>query len=336
MRKSTIIKFYLFTSLFTTMAFVTTCSSFSGIVYWNDEIKQATVDEVHLLNEILVSGIKNNMPELILDLATNDLAEDQQFQQIIRQGFGDQFTENDFLNIHDYHILLNKTGNFTYQAFSLDEDAPFIIHVPARSTEMYVSLLVNEKPVSQLLLVFYIKEKEDWKLESFHFVNFAWQGLDALQLYEKANILHDEGFTVPAMLYLKASVDLVRPSPILQYKEEAKIVNHLEKVTNEVVQMFKFPIQLPHIINEPVLYGIDLKILDEGFVPVIIYITNLNLDDPEGLKEEAYQIATHINTIFPGVTQNFSYIIFRAVDEAPENPNIYYDARVTVVDLSEL
>lgn len=61
--------------------------------------------------------------------------------------------------------------------------------------------------------------------------------------------------------------------------------------------------------------------MDEGYFPMIKYISKIDLKDTVALKKENFQIQKAVGQIFSGLDMNKKFIFYKAVNELPKGQN---------------
>ena len=58
----------------------------------------------------------------------------------------------------------------------------------------------NSNKHDYLLATVYVKEQSEWKLNRFALKDYSYDGMNAIDLYEKAKSLDAQGYKIPAIL----------------------------------------------------------------------------------------------------------------------------------------
>ena len=82
------------------------------------------------------------------------------------------------------------------------------------------------------------------------------------------------------------------------------------------------PLTLDKISSKPKVFRIYPEMGDEGFCPMVQYLTSLNLKDTISLKAENEKIKKEARTLFKGIDQDKKYIFFQAFNELPDGQKL--------------
>lgn len=308
-------------------------------MYKNDNIPSTISTNIHRLNNQVVDGILNKQPPKIINIASSSLKKENkkieelviQLEQIVK---GSKFSIKD-----EYYEKLEKIGNYTFTIPSdLEADDRYYLNsLEAISDEVYVSLLVTDsKSVDHLVALLYGKESGEWKLFGIYSGQYSAQGLNAIVLYQKALELDKKGYLIPAFLYEKLAINLLRPVQFFQYDKEREIQKYGDDLAKRVNEKFYWPIKLDSMQTKPEVISIDVvSVAEGGLMPIIPYVSSVDLNDPEKLKLEAEEMTNILGNMFPGLLPNFNNIAFRAYSEQPINPQKQYSYYGTVIDITK-
>lgn len=192
--------------------------------------------------------------------------------------------------------------------------------------DIFVSLIKStSNKKDYLLTLIYIKENNEWKLRTFYAGDYSMNGMNAIDLYEKAKSLEAQGYKVPANIYMGLCSKLLRPAPFIQYKKESEITDYSKKLVQSINNEYTFPDKLKNT-NNVELYGFRVEYTkNDGIIPVIRYVTSIKLGNKEELQNEANNMNTEVTNKYPGLKENFKYILYEAYSEPPTDPKKTYN-----------
>ena len=78
--------------------------------------------------------------------------------------------------------------------------------------------------------------------------------------------------------------------------------------------------------SKPLIFNVHLEIYENKFIPMVMYISNINVADTVDLKIENQEMQQKIGIIFSGMAKNNPYLLYRAYNEQPDgrnNPRYY-------------
>jgi len=319
--------------LFIITLFSTSCTFGGGSVttFRNNDIEKETIDTIKVLDDKVLESIKDNDVDKVLDISSKSIKNDSAKLKELLKNINESAKDRSFDYKDRYYCKVNKVGKYNFTIGTLEDD-PFYIKVDALSTDVFVSLIKSNSKINDYMLsLIYIKEQGEWKLNTFYFGDYSYQGMNASELYKEAKSLNSKGYTVPAGLYLSLSSRLLRPAPFLQYKEESEIVSYGKNLQDSIKKNYGFPKKLESA-SEIEIYGLDVQCVKEGLLPVIKYTTNTELINENAVKKEANVIDKEVINLYPGMKETFKFFLYEAYSEPPVDPKIKYNCYRTVVN----
>lgn len=302
-----------------------------AIVDENDGINKETLDSIKNLDDQVLDNIKNNDLDKILEIGTENF---KQNSENSKELFGNisKYVKDKSLNYQGrYYCKIYKIGKYNF-SIPTSKSGLFYVNLDAIGKEMFVSLIkTNSKSDDYMVALIYVKDKGEWKLNTLYCGAYSYDGMNAIDLYEKAKSLDSQGYKVPAAIYLDLYKDVLRPAPFLQYKRESEINDYSKQLTEYFKNNSHFPEKLQNFSNIKI-YGFDVKYVDgAGVVPVIKYVTNTELSDKDAIEKEANDINSSVISQYPGMKENFNVFIYEAYSEQPVDPNKTYKDYRTIV-----
>jgi hypothetical protein len=179
-----------------------------------------------------------------------------------------------------------------------------------------------------MLMLAYIKQNGEWKLDSFNYANYQFHGLTAPDMFKKAKALEEQGELLPALLYTIQYDRLLRPAPNVQYKIEKDMLSFENDIQSEI----KDAVFFPDNIDGSQYYGVDIISTQQGLTPEIKYVTSLNKDDIEKIEQEAKKIHEEMVKSNPGYEKEFDYFLYQAFFEPPADSDKTYEYYRTMIE----
>ena len=197
---------------------------------------------------------------------------------------------------------------------------------------MFVSLRKsNSNKHDYLLAIVYVKEQGEWKLDRYALKDYSYDGMNAIDLYEKAKSLDSQGYKMPAISYGILSAVTLHPASFLHYKKESEITDFFKKLSVDVKNEYTFPQKLKSH-NNLEIYSFTVRTDIEGVIPVVRYVTNIELSKKEAIDKEVNDINDEVISLCPGMKENFKQLIYEAYSEEPLDSKKTYNYYRTTVE----
>jgi len=291
---------------------------------WKDDhIDPAIRAQIAPLNKKLFTGLMTN----------NIAAVKQLMSQVLIEKLGKKTdtivnTVNNAFKATDYEVLnefytKNTTTNISNTLFSGLGDSDYIINYLALNEEMYTSVMISKnQPANCLILAIYGKYGKDWKLNILQIGEYSILNKTAQDYYESAKSDYRDRNMVDASDEMIMASELANPGGgQLKYKNEAEMKDFFDKVLKEANGQYQFPITVNQIKTKPRIFAINPQFIaekgHEGIFPFIKYKSDIPLKDTVALKGENMQLQKIVGSIFKGIDQNKSYILYKAYEELP-------------------
>ena len=320
--------------------FITSCSTGGGVtgvgavtITKNNYINKEILDSGKSLDDQVLDDIKNNNLDKILEISSEEFKQKSSTNKEWFENIQKYIKDKPFDNPDRYYCEINKVGKYNFAIKDLKDDL-FSINLDAIGKEMFISLFKTKSQKDDfIVLLIYIKEQGKWKLNTLSGIEYSYDdGMNAIDLYEKAKSLEAQGYKVPAALYLYLSKSLLSPVTYIHYNKEREITDYNKKFFESFNNDNHFPQELKNA-NNIKIYGFDIKSFDDGgIVPVIKYITNVKLSDKEAIEKEANDINSAFTSQYPGMKENFKLFMYEAYSEPPVDSKKDYNCYRTGVE----
>ena len=302
----------------------------------NDSIPEEVRNEVHEINNKVVEGISSGdiktlkAIELDSSITLGDM--EKMSKQLSPVMAGKKFTSSD-----DYFIKYTGIGKNSFPIPS-ETEIPFTILLELESGKPYFASLVTThgEHTDFALTLVYVKKKNTWKLQGFNAGQIRIAGRNAVQWFEEAKEMAQQNHNLPALLRLQmATSQILRPAPYIQYKKESEIIELSKSLQGDFGEIHKFPLEMSELKNSPTIYYITPEFVQNDLLPLIKYVTSNSLDDKSALQDEAELMTGILQERFPGITDYYSYIAFKAFSEPPTDPKRTYKAFGVTVEVNK-
>lgn len=310
----------IFTFLVLSSIILTACTINSSGTWKDDNIDQSEKSKIVNLNDQLFKAIRDKdvvelkslMSDKLLEVDGNNLG------GLISQmssAIGDEY---ELLN--EFYVKNTSTGVTNVLPSENGDDNDFTIKYQALNEEMYVSLLLAKGNTSEILITaIYGKYGEDWKINIIQFGQYSLFNLTAPDYYKQAKESYEKSHLVDAVNLMGLSMKCLSPAnQFLEYKKSNEIKDFYNTVMNEVKSKYSLPLTLSTIPTQPQIFSVSLEITDEGFYPIVYYLSIIDLANTPSLTAENEKIKSVIGQTFPGIDQDKKYIFYRAFNEIPD------------------
>ncbi|MGN6163970.1 MAG: hypothetical protein ACTHOF_05445 [Flavisolibacter sp.] len=285
----------------------------------DQSIDAATRVEIKRLNDKLFNGITtNNLTEvksLMLPALVDKFGGD--INKLISQ-IKDLEIDN-YSILDEYSNHASASGIIITLPSGNNDNNDYIFTYASPSKDSYVSLLLLNNFGNQFLLtVVYGKYPDGWKLNIFKFGQYSFFGKTASDYFKMAQTSYKKSFLIDAVNNISLSNVLLRPADThLQFVKEKEIKDFEDSIMQDVNAKYQFPLTITAIDSKPKVFRIFPQPIQEGFFPMVCYLTDINLKDTAALRLENKNIRKEVDSIFKGIDKDKRFIFYRAFNEMP-------------------
>lgn len=226
---------------------------------------------------------------------------------------------NNFKSLNQFYLKTTKKNMSSSVTSSLNDKNSYNVNIQSPSDEIFISILTQESGLDKpLILYIYGKYSDEWKVDVLHIGHYQINGQTAPELYEKAKSNYDKGYFIDALINMSLSIKVLKPGGAYwQYQSQNDMEAFYKTVLDKVKNTYPQPIVIDKIKSKPQILGTFPIGVKQGYFPLITYLTKININDQQKLKEENDLIHQHIGEIFKGIDQDKKYIVYRAYNEMP-------------------
>ncbi len=288
---------------------------------WKDENIDASLKrEIETLDNKVIEAIASNNTMLLKKIMSEKLLEKsgKNIGQLIEQ-VGRVISSKNFNILNQYHVKNSTTGIGNTVLSGISKENDYIIHYQALNKEIFISIIIPENRLDEFIITnIYGKYPDGWKLNILQFGQYRINGQTAPELYSKAKGEYEKGYLVDAANDIFLSSRVANPAnKFWQYQKEDEIKKFYNKVLTEIKSEYSFPLTLEKINTKPQIMNIFPFGMQEGYFPMVEYLTNINLKDTVKTKIENDQIHQSIGKVFKGLDKDKKYIFYKAYNEIP-------------------
>jgi hypothetical protein len=192
-----------------------------------------------------------------------------------------------------------------------------VIELAPRGAARYLTLLEWDDGFrDRLLALGWSREDGTWRLCQLRVGTWRLAGKTASQWYAEARTLYDRGLAYAAGKRLTVASDLLEPFPFLHVAEEQEFLALRDRVRDELVATYSFPIVLDGIDGEPRVYSIQPLFLDGELTQGVRYVTSSPLEAP-ALQPEVDRINAELARRIPGFCHETGNVAYLALSHPP-------------------
>lgn len=306
--------------LILTVLTLQSCNVGTSGTWKNDNIDKDKKEQIKVLNDKLFKAITSNdldgvkvlMSDKLLEKDGSDLA------KLINQ-VSSMFKSDSYRILDEYNVLNSTTGLNNTLPSGISGDNDYVINYQALNKEMYVSLLLPTGFDNEMLItVIYGNYDNQWKINILQFGQYSLFKKTAPDYYKLANESYEKSYLIDAVNYASLSKQCLRPANyFFQFQKEKEINEFYEKVMKEVNTKFTFPLTLDNIETKPKVFRIFPEMINEGFFPMVYYLSNINLNDTIALKIENEKVKQEVGRLFTGIDKDKKFVFYWAFNELP-------------------
>lgn len=262
-------------------------------------------------------GVKSLMSDKLLEKGVSDL--DKLINQI-----SSSFKANSYRILDQYNVHNSTTGIGNTLPSGISGDNDYVINYQALNKEMYVSLLLPNGLDNELLITaIYGNYDNQWKLNILQFGQYSLFKKTAPDYYKLAKESYNKSYLIDAVNYAGLSRQCLRPAnDFFQYQKEKEINEFYDKVMKEVNTKFTFPLTLDNIETKPKVFRIFPEMINEGFFPMVYYLSDIDLKNTTALKIENEEVKKEVGRLFTGIDKDKKFVFYWAFKEIPDGKKL--------------
>ena len=300
------------------VAILLTACTFSGTKK-DDHIDPGIKTQMHALNSKLIEGLNENNPDKIFSICSDKLLEKKDDLKNLMQLVKGSLKINDFEILNEFYQK-NAAANINTQVLTgRANNHDYVISYEALNKEMYVSVGYFKDDLYERSITFiYGKSGDDWKLNIINIGVLKIEKKDAFDWYQTAKSNLNKGYLIDAICNMGIANQLLRPANQLwQYQNEKEILEFGQKLNTQAYGKYTFPLTVDYVNSKPQIFRIIPQGMKDGYFPLILYTTSINLNDTTRLSKECDEIHERVGEFFNGIKVNNKMIFYRAYKSIP-------------------
>ena len=277
--------------------------------------------EIEKLDKKVIDGIVTNSPSKIKDLLSDKLIEKSgsDISKYIEQ-VNSIVKSSDYIILDQYYVNNSTTGIGNTVFSGVDGMNDYKLKYHALNKEMFISLLIVGDEMDKILITnIYGKYPNGWKLNILQFGQYIVNNKTATELYSQAKQEYEDKYLVDATNNMFLSSNVSNPgNGYITYNNAKEMEDFYAKLLAEIKEEYNFPITINEIKSKPRIINISPQGMEEGYFPMVNYVTSIDLADTLKTRIENDKIDDYIDDYFVGLTKNKKYVFYKAFSSMPD------------------
>ena len=287
--------------------------------------------EIQDLHSQVIQAIESDSSDAILAISSEKMKNDATVLKDFVSRANVSLTETPKI-MDNYYITFSNTGTEMQALTPSLKDTPYYLCLQPVSKEMAIIFSTFTVDQTTLLLVEIYVKNDTWQLEGLRVSAYAYNGMNAPEIYNVAIQYQKEGQLIPAGLYADLYTEIMQPADIIVYPTAEEMINFRNKISNQVDEKYTFPINFDTQVGSYQVSHLSITMTDNGLTGILKYVTNTSLENTTQLNKEANAIIEVVDEYFPGYTESMDAYIVGAFNEIPSDPNKTYPYYSTIIE----
>jgi hypothetical protein len=284
----------------------------------NDQIKAGKRDDFHELNDKVFKAIKANDLVAAKLFMSKEMIDNTYTRKLVEL-VGNGLTDNKYSLLDEYYVV-NKFNDLDTIKAKSNATNSYSLYYSSAAREMYFAFYVSTNSVNRFIIsTVYAKYSYGWKLNDLDIAPYTINGKTAPELYKLAKEEYDKKYLIAAVNNAALALTCVRPISIWQYPDEGDISDFNSKIINEANQKYKFPFLLNQLPTKPMILKVYNQKNDNGYFPMVYYMTHIKISDTTAVKNENIQIKKILYKAMPGIEKDTKYVFYEAFNKFPNS-----------------
>ncbi len=301
------------------------CNFGASGIWVNDNIDKEKQEQIKEINDKLFKALLNNDAAGVKALMSDKLIESgvADLDKLINK-VSSSLKADGYRILDEYNVRHSTTGIGTTLPSVKSGDNDYLISYVPLNKEMYLSLLLPNGLDNELLITaIYGNYDNQWKLNILQIGQYSLFNKTGPDYFKLAKESYNKSHLIDAVNYIGLAKQVLKPADkFFQYEKEKEINEFYEKAMKEAYLKFTFPLTLNNIKTRPKIFRIQPEMINEGFFPMVSYLTNIDMKDTTVLKIENEKVKKEVGQIFLGIDKDKKYVFYRAFEEMPDGKKL--------------
>jgi hypothetical protein len=295
----------------------------------NEQIDESVSKTIKDLNDQLVKALVSNDINAIKSLMSPDLQSQVEMDLAkMSASLKDVFKSNKYQTIDAFHTVGIKNAPTMEHSSKDRENNNYAFKYKALSKDMYVSLLLPEVINNEIMVTaVYGKYENTWKLNILRFGQYSYYKKLAPSYLKLSEESYKQGNLIDAVNHIILAKQCMEPAnELFTYEKESAINAMHEKVMKDINAKYTFPLTVEKVPSKPQIIRLLPHITEEGYYPIVYYLTKYSLQDSVSLKAEYEGMRKEVGKMFQGIDTDKKYVYYWAFNEIPDDtkPILHY------------
>lgn len=286
----------------------------------DNQIDPQIKNEIRAVNTKILNGFIDNKPEIVMAMSSFRLLQRKLEIRRLMQLLNGRLKKKDFKILNEYYqknaskkgiaeVSSGTTGIHDYQ-----------IRYEALNNEMYVVVgYFRDTTDNKCFTLIYGKDGNEWKLNNINVGILKLRSKDAIDWYLSAKSNYEKGNLIDALCNINLSTQILKPANQMWHYNKEKDITALEqKILKQTYTKYHFPMTVESVETKPVIFRVYPESLSEGYFPLILYTTSVDIKDVRKLSKECNELHDNIEKLFKGITTNNKMILYRPLKRIPD------------------
>ncbi|MEO3403899.1 hypothetical protein AAFN85_08345 [Mucilaginibacter sp. CAU 1740] len=293
------------------------CLKKSG-AWRNGQIPTDKRNDFHKLNQQLFNDLKTDNKNDIRFLESKEMLSTPYTLREMEQ-VGNRLKAADY-DIYDEYYIVNKYRSGDTVVNNSAGINSYTMIYNGIEHEMYIALFTPKSRAlanQDMITVLYSKYNYGWKITSVSVNPYRINGKTAPELYAVAEAKFNQNKFVDARLTLELALQCNAPNDYWRYNHLDNVGKLYQQAVNITMDKYKFPVVIDNVAGQPRIFRMTNQKSDDGWFPVIDYVTRINIKDTTAVKKQNMEIRVAISKMFPGIDEDKKYIFYSACEKSP-------------------
>lgn len=308
-------------SRFKLLTFLIVCITSQGCyrspgVWKNEEINGNVRADFHARTDELITYIKYNQIKRVKGVLSRELNSNNYTEPLVEH-LSNRFKDDNYRLWEEYYLVSKyidadtvKSGVTGINKYNMVFSQP--------PHEMYITFfLPGKKQNSYLISIIWSKLDYGWRVTGLSAEPYTKNGYTGPELYNLAKDAYNKGDLIDALLKAQLAGTCMNPMAEWQYPDADSLADFSGRLIALANEKYRFPFVLDQIPTKPKIFRVFNQDNDEGWFPMVDYISTIKLKDEAAIRKENEQIRKIIGTVMPGIDKGKKYVQYSAFNELP-------------------
>jgi len=286
----------------------------------DNQIDPLIKSEVRAVNTKLVDSFVDNKPEIVMAMSSFRLLQRKSEIRKLMQLLHGRLKRQNFKILNEYYQKNAAKKGVAEVSSGTTGVRDYQIRYEALNKEMYVVVgYFSDTIDNKCFTLIYGKDGNEWKLNNINVGILKIRNKDAVDWYLSAKSNYEKGNLIDALCNITLSTQILKPANQMWHYNIEKNITVLEKkILSKTYTKYHFPMTISSVDTKPVIFRIYPESMSEGYFPLILYTTTVDINDIPKLSKECNELHENIEKLFKGITTNNKMVLYRPLKSIPD------------------